>query len=87
MESLFLDFSRHQAPHPGEVSQPQPPEVLRLHPVPMFGILDHHIRRSKDQPRVIGALVGIMSGNTVEITNAFPVNHSENNDEVRIILS
>eukprot|EP01138_Halocafeteria_seosinensis_P011014 gb/GECG01011249.1/.p1 GENE.gb/GECG01011249.1/~~gb/GECG01011249.1/.p1 ORF type:complete len:395 (+),score=48.35 gb/GECG01011249.1/:1-1185(+) len=84
MESLFLDFSRHQHPHPGEVSQPQPPEVLRLHPVPMFGILDHHIRRSKDQPRVIGALVGIMTGNTVEITNAFPVNHSENNDEVSL---
>lgn len=84
MESLILDFSRHQHPHHGgESSQAQPPEKLKLHPVPMFGILDHHIRRSEDQPRVIGALVGVMTGNTVEITNAFPVNHSENSDEVR----
>lgn len=52
--------------------------TYKVHPVVIFSVLDHYKRRGDGQERVIGTLLGIKSGNTVEITNCFPVPHIEN---------
>jgi translation initiation factor 3 subunit F len=48
----------------------------KVHPVVLFDILDHWIRRTDGQ-RVIGTLTGVISEGTVEIKNCFPVPHTE----------
>jgi len=49
-----------------------------IHPMVIFNVLDHHIRRP-DADRVIGVLLGNISDETgiVEIRNCFPVPHNE----------
>jgi translation initiation factor 3 subunit F len=47
-----------------------------IHPVVLFDILDHFIRRTDGQ-RVIGTLTGVLSEGYVEIKNCFPVPHTE----------
>lgn len=49
-----------------------------IHPMVIFNVLDHHIRRP-DADRVIGVLLGNISDETgiVEVRNCFPVPHSE----------
>jgi len=46
-----------------------------LHPLTIIHISDHHtrmrIQAKQENPRVVGALMGIQSGRTVEILNAF----------------
>ncbi len=42
-----------------------------------FGILDHYMRRSEGQERVIGTLLGANNDGVLEITNSFPVPHTE----------
>jgi len=54
----------------------------KIHPVVLFQILDHHSRRKDGQKRVIGTLLGVVSGHTVEIRNSFPVPHTELTDNV-----
>jgi len=49
----------------------------KVHPVVIFNILDHFIRRNEGQPRVIGTLVGINIDGVLEIRNSFPVPHTE----------
>jgi len=59
-------------------------ENVDVHPLVLFNILDHYIRRNDGQERVIGTLLGVVSGpNSVTVTNSFPVPHSEG-DQVRI---
>lgn len=59
-----------------------------IHPMVVFSILDHHIRRA-DGDRVMGALLGTISEQTgiVEIRNCFPVPHSEGEQVCPPILS
>jgi len=52
------------------------PEV-RVHPLAVFSIVDHHNRRKEDQYSVIGALLGVHGDNSVEVRSALPVPHSE----------
>eukprot|EP01119_Soliformovum_irregulare_P025043 TRINITY_DN914_c0_g1_i1.p1 TRINITY_DN914_c0_g1~~TRINITY_DN914_c0_g1_i1.p1 ORF type:complete len:319 (+),score=71.34 TRINITY_DN914_c0_g1_i1:114-959(+) len=49
----------------------------RIHPVVIFNVLDHFIRRNKGQSRVIGSLTGVFAEGVVEIRNSFPVPHTE----------
>ncbi|KAI1285768.1 Eukaryotic translation initiation factor 3 subunit F [Halotydeus destructor] len=58
---------------------------VRVHPVALLNIVNAFERRSPDQSRVIGTLLGNhdKSGN-VEITNSFVVQHREANGEVAI---
>ena len=63
--SLFLD-----------VGNDAPPEY-KLHPVVLFSILDHYSRRNDTQNRVIGTLLGQKNGDVIEVTNCFPVPHTE----------
>jgi len=50
--------------------------LCKIHPVVIFNILDHYIRRNEDH-RVIGTLVGFINEGVVEIKNCFPVPHTE----------
>lgn len=52
------------------------PTVVRVHPVVLFSILDHHIRRTS-QARVVGALLGTRTANTIIVKNCFPTPHDE----------
>jgi len=48
----------------------------KLHPVVLFSVLDHYIRKSEGY-RVIGTLTGFINDGVVEIKNCFPVPHTE----------
>eukprot|EP00752_Nemacystus_decipiens_P005966 g5388.t1 len=58
--------------------------VVKVHPMVLFSVLDHYLRRPENQKRVIGTLLGTVSANVVEITNSFAVPHLEKNDEVAV---
>jgi translation initiation factor 3 subunit F len=53
-------------------------------PVVYFSIVYHYSRRSEKQERVIGTLLGKVVGNQVEVSNCFPVPHSETEDQVMV---
>lgn len=55
---------------------------LQVHPIVLFSVLDHFLRRPEGQKRVIGTLLGTVAANTVEVTNSFAVPHLEKNSEV-----
>lgn len=56
-----------------------------VHPVTLFSILDHFIRRTDGQERVIGTLLGhVTPAGNVEVTNCFPVPHSETEETMAI---
>jgi hypothetical protein len=50
---------------------------VKVHPVVIFNILDHFIRRTEGQDRVIGTLLGVNVEGVIEIRNCFPVPHTE----------
>jgi len=60
------------------------PVSIDLHPVVLFAILDHFVRRNEGQKRVIGTLLGRVVDGQVEIVNSFPVPHQEKLDEVAV---
>ncbi|TPX31207.1 hypothetical protein SmJEL517_g05440 [Synchytrium microbalum] len=59
-----------------------------VHPVVFFSIIDHYLRRTDSQQRVIGALLGVRSddGNQVEIRNCFPLPVTENGDDEDVVV-
>jgi translation initiation factor 3 subunit F len=63
---------------------------VTIHPVALFSILDHYLRRKDDQDRVIGTLLGVRSGGsvgepeTVEVRSSFAVLHSETSEQVAV---
>eukprot|EP00640_Fibrocapsa_japonica_P003108 CAMPEP_0113936510 /NCGR_PEP_ID=MMETSP1339-20121228/3409_1 /TAXON_ID=94617 /ORGANISM="Fibrocapsa japonica" /LENGTH=325 /DNA_ID=CAMNT_0000939019 /DNA_START=210 /DNA_END=1187 /DNA_ORIENTATION=- /assembly_acc=CAM_ASM_000762 len=58
--------------------------VVKVSPVVLFGVLDHHLRRPEGQERVIGTLLGVVNANVVEVRNSFAVPHLEKDDEVAV---
>mmetsp|Transcript_3013 Transcript_3013/g.4408 ORF Transcript_3013/g.4408 Transcript_3013/m.4408 type:complete len:336 (-) Transcript_3013:56-1063(-) len=50
-----------------------------IHPVVIFTILDHFVRRDEKQNRVVGTLLGIFKDNVIEVRNCFAVPHEDNN--------
>lgn len=60
--------------------------LLRVLPAVHFQIIDHYMRRNEGQSRVIGTLLGTVVGQTIEVTNCFPVPHNET-DTVGIHVS
>eukprot|EP00940_MAST-03C_sp_MAST-3C-sp2_P003432 g3432.t1 len=71
-QTLFLnDKTKHQSngdTHP----------VVEVHPVVLLTIIDHFTRRGDEHGRVIGTLIGRKSKGLIEITNCYPVPHTEN---------
>jgi translation initiation factor 3 subunit F len=57
--------------------------TVKIHPVVIFTVLDHYLRRNKGQERVIGTLLGSIVEGVVEIRNCFPVPHTEG-DQVAV---
>lgn len=70
---------------------------VQVHPVALFSILDHYLRRSDQeseededekpepsQPRVIGTLLGTRNGSEVEIRSCFAVPHHETSEQVQV---
>jgi translation initiation factor 3 subunit F len=51
--------------------------TVNVHPVVVFSILDHFMRRDEEQERVIGTLLGSIHEGVVNITSCFPVPHAE----------
>ncbi|KAJ7640631.1 hypothetical protein B0H17DRAFT_1216505 [Mycena rosella] len=63
-----------------------PPVPITIHPVALFSILDHYLRRNDDQPRVIGTLLGTRSpdNTSIHVRSSFAVLHSENGEQVAV---
>lgn len=56
-----------------------------MHPVALFSILDHYLRRTDSQERVIGTLLGTRSDTgEIEVRSAFAVLHSETAEQVAV---
>jgi translation initiation factor 3 subunit F len=56
----------------------------KLHPVVIFSILDHYKRRSVNQSRVVGTLMGERRGDVIYVKNSFPVPHEEDEGQVAV---
>ncbi|THV08268.1 eukaryotic translation initiation factor 3 [Dendrothele bispora CBS 962.96] len=63
---------------------PRTPTRITIHPVALFSILDHYLRRKDDQDRVIGTLLGIRTDTEVEVRSSFAVLHSETSEQVAV---
>lgn len=59
---------------------------VKVHPVVLFQIADAYERRSMENHRVIGTLVGSVDKQAVEVTNCFCVPHKEYEDHVEAEL-
>lgn len=57
---------------------------VHVHPVALFSILDHFLRRNDEQPRVIGTLLGTRTESEIEIRNCFAVPHNETAEQVQV---
>lgn len=57
--------------------------TVQLHPVVLFSILEHYIRRLDTQERVIGAILGVINEGVVEVMDCFGIPH---NDGDRVAL-
>lgn len=72
-----------------EAETPEEPAVVagpvKIHPIVIFGVLDHYLRRQEGQERVIGTLLGTRDEDgKVEITNSYAVPHTEAGGEVAV---
>ncbi|ETW83679.1 hypothetical protein HETIRDRAFT_314722 [Heterobasidion irregulare TC 32-1] len=74
-----------QAAPSTSTSTARTPSSVSIHPVALFTILDHYLRRTDTQERVIGTLLGTRSENgEVEVRSAFAVLHSETSEQVAV---
>ena len=57
-----------------------------IHPVVLFSILDHYLRRSTTQENVIGTLLGVPGddGRIIDVRSCFAVPHFENEEQVEM---
>ncbi|CCL98585.1 uncharacterized protein FIBRA_00586 [Fibroporia radiculosa] len=71
---------------PGFTTTPgRAPTSVTVHPVALFSILDHYLRRTDAQERVIGTLLGKRSENgEIEVRSSFAVLHSETEEQVAV---
>ena len=60
------------------------PTSVSIHPVALFSILDHYLRRTDAQDRVIGTLLGTRHETEIEVRSSFPVLHSETSEQVAV---
>ncbi|KAG9218809.1 hypothetical protein CCMSSC00406_0001077 [Pleurotus cornucopiae] len=64
---------------------PRTPSLVTIHPVVLFSILDHYLRRTDSQDRVIGTLLGTRSeSDVIEVKSSFAVLHSETSEQVAV---
>jgi len=71
-------------PSGGSSAPGRAPTTVTVHPVALFSILDHYLRRKDDQERVIGTLLGVRTETEVEVRSSFAVLHSETSEQVAV---
>ncbi|KIL00527.1 hypothetical protein PAXRUDRAFT_29772 [Paxillus rubicundulus Ve08.2h10] len=71
-------------PQAQNAAKPSRPTALTIHPTALLSILDHFLRRTDDQHRVIGTLIGTPSPTIVNVTHAFAVLHLEEAERVAV---
>ncbi|KIJ20395.1 hypothetical protein PAXINDRAFT_160964 [Paxillus involutus ATCC 200175] len=71
-------------PQAQNAANPPRPTALTIHPTALLSILDHFLRRTDDQHRVIGTLLGTPSPTVVNVTHAFAVLHLEEAERVAV---
>ncbi|KAF8338744.1 Mov34-domain-containing protein [Cantharellus anzutake] len=59
---------------------------VTVHPVAIFSILDHFLRRNAAEDRVIGTILGSRIDGVVHVKSAFAVLHKESEDQVAVDL-
>ena len=52
--------------------------TVKVHPLVLFSVLEHYVRRNEGQKRVIGTLMGYKEGSTLHVTDCYAVPHDEN---------
>ena len=57
-------------------------EVVKIHPVALFTIVDSYERRPELSKRVIGTLMGSRQKGVVEVRSCYAVPHNETEEEV-----
>jgi translation initiation factor 3 subunit F len=62
----------------------RPLTTVTVHPVALFSILDHFLRRSPNEDRVIGTLLGTRVDNVIEVKSSFAVLHKESEEQVAV---
>ncbi|KZT60705.1 Mov34-domain-containing protein [Calocera cornea HHB12733] len=65
-------------------NRPSPVTSVTVHPIALFSILDHYLRRDEKQDRVIGTLLGSRQDGEVEVKSAFAVLHAETAERVAV---
>ena len=82
----FLHLSRPLGPATIGAQPTTTPLTVNVQPQALFSILDHSLRRNKDQDRVIGTLLGTRSddGTVVSIENCYAVPHTETQEQVEV---
>lgn len=50
---------------------------VKVHPLVLFAIADHYMRRTEQQKRVLGTLLGFCGEGVAHILNTIPVRHTE----------
>ncbi|KAF8902686.1 JAB1/Mov34/MPN/PAD-1 ubiquitin protease-domain-containing protein, partial [Mucidula mucida] len=63
---------------------PRTPTNVTIHPVALFSILDHYLRRTEKQARVLGTLLGTRNDSEVQVRSSFAVLHSETSEQVAV---
>ncbi|KAG6817886.1 hypothetical protein H0H87_001718 [Tephrocybe sp. NHM501043] len=74
----------HTASSASAPNAPRTPTSVTVHPVALFTILDHYLRRGDNQDRVIGTLLGSRTDTEIEVKSAFAVLHSETSEQVAV---
>lgn len=84
--STFLHVSRPMGPASTSAPPTTAPISVVVQPQALFSILDHSLRRPKDQDRVIGTLLGTRSddGSEISIQNCYAVPHTETAEQVEV---
>ena len=77
---LHLQFPQSSSTMQHQV-QPSASASTSIHPVVLFSIIDHYIRRTESSQRVYGVLLGVRSddGLEIELRNCFPLPVTEKN--------
>ena len=85
----FLHLARPLPPAPisaQSTNAASTPLNVLIQPQALFSILDHSLRRAKEQDRVIGTLLGTRSDDatTITIENCYAVPHTETAEQVEV---
>jgi translation initiation factor 3 subunit F len=82
----FLHLARPLGPAAIGAQPTTSPVNVIVQPQALFSILDHSLRRPKDQERVIGTLLGHRSedGTEIHIQNCYAVPHTETLEQVEV---